>query len=100
MVVAGVPNRERYSEGSELAEASGLDPREVRRRGGFSTLAVLRAERRGMLEQVLGSAGTGKAPFHRRRRGHLYEHILSSDANGKRRSMIETLPYTLNIGER
>ena len=92
---SGVPNRECDSEGSKLAEASSLDPREIDRRGGFSTLAVLRTERRGMLEQVLGSTGTEKAPFHRRRRGHLYQHLLTSDAYRKWRGMIYFHPITL-----
>lgn len=56
---SGLSSGVRDCEGRELAEARGLDPREVLGWQELPAVAVLRPERRRMLDEIFGAAGRG-----------------------------------------
>lgn len=78
-----LPSGARDSEGREFAETRGLDPGEILGRRELSTVAVLRAERRGMLDEIFGTACSRQARL--RRRGYMRQSVLQSNPHGERR---------------
>lgn len=56
----GLPSRIRDHKGREFAETCGLDPGEVLGQRELPTVAVLRAERRRMLDEIFGTACRGQ----------------------------------------
>lgn len=81
----GVSSGVRDSKGRELAETRGLDPREISGRRELPAVAVLRAERWRMLDEIFGTACRGQTRLHRRRRGHMHQPVLQTNPHGERR---------------
>lgn len=76
-------SRVRDREGREFAETRGLDSGEVLGRRELPTVAILRAERRRMLDEIFGTACRGQTRL--RRRGHMRQSVLQSNPHGERR---------------
>lgn len=72
IVFLGLSSGIRDSEGRELSETRGLDSGEIPGWREFPAVAVLRAERWGMLDEIFGTACRGQTRLHSRRRGHMH----------------------------
>lgn len=92
LIRVGLPSGVRDCEGRELAETRRLDPGEVLGRRELPALAILRAERRGMLAEILDAARPRQSHLRRRRRCHMHQPILETDSHGKRRGKRFSLP--------
>jgi len=84
----------RDSEGRELAETRGLDSGEISGRRELPSVAVLRAERWGMLDEIFGTACRGQTRLHRRWRGHMHQPVLQTNPHGERRGEDTFLRFT------